>query len=939
MAAIEQSIPNMLGGVSQQPDPVKLSGQVREAENVFLDPTFGCLKRPGTEWVANLAAAGEIPTNGRWFPIFRDTNEKYMVCIYRTEDAAQDLIVRVWDAFDGTELSVTVDPFWQEYADSVLPRNFKFLTIADYTLLCNTRSATGTNIVDIEDPPEESLILINSVAYNTNYSIDLSSPDAQPTITTRASKISISPSAWIDDDETCGFDGSETFTVDHNYWNPNGPNTVPVESGESADGGGPGPGVGLSFRVVTQGTAQRQEDTDDEYECRYKTDVILLNGGNGWRVGDRIKVEADYPDGKDYWITVEEVQEFEVFADLGIASFTTPADAQAGALALDTVTAGLIAEIEQIADFTAQAVGNVIRIRRTNNTKFQASGRGGVADNAISSINKTAADVSQLPSQCFDEYYLEIVNTEDAEADNYYVEFVSDVPGRPGPGTWQECVKRGQEEYPNPSGMPHALIRQADGNFTLGPIGVGSEIGEWGGRVVGDENTNPNPTFIGNRIQDMFLHRNRLGFLTAEAAVLSQPGDFFNFYATSGVAISDADPVDMSASDTKPVILKDAISTTEGVVLLGEQAQFRLFTAESTFGPNTVELKKISSHDYVSRAEPQLTNVSVMFNTEAGEFTKVYEMATASLRQGQPQISENTRTVPRYIPTGIRWSAASPNNDLVSYGDGKDIYSFRFFNQGDERQVAGWTKWTFAGKAEFAAYSGDDLFLIRRQDDGTVNLERMVLLDGPDSPIDVEFTQFRPRVDAQIPSSDLVSLGDSTLANGRKITTWQVPAGYQIPLQKCTLCFTDVRTGEFDTVLVGDNDRFIADQGREFILGYEYESKLELPTFYVKTDNRADRITNPMVQRLYVDLFNSGALKMDIDVNGYPTRTIDLPTTEANNYSASAVVVIENYTAEVDIYQRGEDTYVTIYSTTPFPTSLTSYNWQGTYQKRGYGRI
>ena len=51
MAAIEQQIPNMLGGVSQQPDPVKLPGQVREADNVLLDPTFGCMKRPPTQWV------------------------------------------------------------------------------------------------------------------------------------------------------------------------------------------------------------------------------------------------------------------------------------------------------------------------------------------------------------------------------------------------------------------------------------------------------------------------------------------------------------------------------------------------------------------------------------------------------------------------------------------------------------------------------------------------------------------------------------------------------------------------------------------------------------------------------------------------------------------------------------------------------------------------
>ncbi len=55
MAAISQIIPNLLGGVSQQPDPLKLDGQVKEAENVLLDPTFGCRKRPPTQFVGELA--------------------------------------------------------------------------------------------------------------------------------------------------------------------------------------------------------------------------------------------------------------------------------------------------------------------------------------------------------------------------------------------------------------------------------------------------------------------------------------------------------------------------------------------------------------------------------------------------------------------------------------------------------------------------------------------------------------------------------------------------------------------------------------------------------------------------------------------------------------------------------------------------------------------
>ena len=69
MAAISQSVSTLLGGVSQQPDPIKLPGQVRKADNVYLDPTFGCVKRPATKYIGSVAT--DIPDKAKWFPIFR----------------------------------------------------------------------------------------------------------------------------------------------------------------------------------------------------------------------------------------------------------------------------------------------------------------------------------------------------------------------------------------------------------------------------------------------------------------------------------------------------------------------------------------------------------------------------------------------------------------------------------------------------------------------------------------------------------------------------------------------------------------------------------------------------------------------------------------------------------------------------------------------------
>ena len=46
MAAVNQSIPNFLGGVSQQPDKIKFPGQLRVCDNAVPDVTFGLKNVP-----------------------------------------------------------------------------------------------------------------------------------------------------------------------------------------------------------------------------------------------------------------------------------------------------------------------------------------------------------------------------------------------------------------------------------------------------------------------------------------------------------------------------------------------------------------------------------------------------------------------------------------------------------------------------------------------------------------------------------------------------------------------------------------------------------------------------------------------------------------------------------------------------------------------------
>ena len=103
MAAVSQTIPTLLGGVSQQPDPIKLPGQVREADNVLLDPTFGCVKRPPTYLVAEMAT--NIPKDARWFSIFRDQAERYVAVTYRESGTTY---IRCFEGDSGIERTVDI---------------------------------------------------------------------------------------------------------------------------------------------------------------------------------------------------------------------------------------------------------------------------------------------------------------------------------------------------------------------------------------------------------------------------------------------------------------------------------------------------------------------------------------------------------------------------------------------------------------------------------------------------------------------------------------------------------------------------------------------------------------------------------------------------------------------------------------------------------------
>ena len=68
----------------------------------------------------------------------------------------------------------------------------------------------------------------------------------------------------------------------------------------------------------------------------------------------------------------------------------------------------------------------------------------------------------------------------------------------------------------DPSTLPHGLLQIAQGEWAVGPL-------SYSDRKVGNDQTNPFPSFVGLTIKSVFAYMNRIGFLAGSNVIMSQP--------------------------------------------------------------------------------------------------------------------------------------------------------------------------------------------------------------------------------------------------------------------------------------------------------------------------------------------------------------------------------------------------------------------------------
>lgn len=474
---------------------------------------------------------------------------------------------------------------------------------------------------------------------------------------------------------------------------------------------------GTEYTVTNEHPEYLQGTTDTQHELRALTiaDFTFI-ANRKVKVLAKTTTSATRPfEALYYVITGNYSKTYRTLRDGSItATFTTPDSSD--------VTHEPYVDTTYIADqlFTGMAVGasqakgryhSTVYFRDTD-TDFTASMQDGYGGRASKCVKGTIQKFSDLPSDGPDGFVVKVAGNNGTNADDYYVKLEN--------GIWKETVAPNTKLGLDKLTMPHALIRNSDGTFTFKAV-------DWTDRVCGDEDSNPNPSFVGQTIQDVFFYRNRLGFLTSENFVMSEAGKFYNFYRTTQTTALDTDPIDGAASHVKVSLLRHAIPTSDTLLLFSDQTQFRL-SGNETFTPKSVSARPLTELTAVPTIPPVAAKNDVFFIAEQDKNSQLYQYFVTK-DASAADVSDASSHVPAYIPSGVRSLAASPDLDLVvatSDADPQTLYVYKYYFQGQEKLQSAWSKWTFPETDKimnFAFDGGALLILLQRR--GNLHVEKI----------------------------------------------------------------------------------------------------------------------------------------------------------------------------------------------------------------------
>lgn len=555
----------------------------------------------------------------------------------------------------------------------------------------------------------------------------------------------------------------------------------------------------------------------------------------------------------------------------------------------------------------------------------------GFNNQALINFKTTIQNFSNLPATAPDGYTVKVTEDPNGSSDgSYYVKYDSNN------NVWVETVAPNIPVSFDVSTMPHALIRQADGTFLFTTL-------DWDKRDVGDEDSNPLPSFVDSPLSSIFFYRNRLGFSSRENVILSESGSYFNMWMSTANDLLDTDCIDIPVNSVKSNIINYVVSYAEDLYAFSNDTQFILRTS-TVLSPKTSSFAEITQFNSSPKCTPKVSGKNMYFAVDRGDYTSINEYYTVQDVSSLKNAQDISSHVPNYIPADVFEIIPSTINNILLFLSQREpsaIYIYKYLFTEETRVQSAWSKWTFAGDVLGCGFIGNVLYVVLKRGNGIL-LEKM---DFSTSIVDFEHHElYRTMLDMK------ALLNNGTFDDVYERTSFDLKALYGVddtsifPNKKVDVI--DDKGKYYPDVVVSDAGTITLDgdyHDKTLIVGLPYVFDIVFSTFYIKESDGGSGVqarTDGRTQVKYVNIQydHSGYFKANVHMT--QGRDFSYIMNSRNLGMASAQlgkVQSDTGVFRFPVHAQNTQVSVEVTSTFPLPLALVGMSWESIFISKTRG--
>jgi hypothetical protein len=525
--------------------------------------------------------------------------------------------------------------------------------------------------------------------------------------------------------------------------------------------------------------------------------------------------------------------------------------------------------------------------------------------------------IDKLPPSMPEDVVIKIGGDDEINQDDYYMKFHYEEK------TWIEDVGFALKYKLDADTMPHRLMRTDTNEFTWAPIA-------WEDMIVGDGGTNPQPSVIGNVVNNVTFAKNRLWLFSKDNAVGSKAGDYFNLFAGTVMDVLDDDPIDVGAASGQVANLRSGIMFDKGVLVFSDEEQFALASGDKLLTPKSVAMDGTTAYSIDPQSEPIKIGADVFFISPRGAYFSVreYTIMPESLMQNAYNVTSH---VPTYIPDGDTLMAGCNTMDMLfvwSSATVKTLYTYKFLWDGNKKVQQAWYKWTFADDIKGFQVFGTALYILFYNATDGYRLEKMNL-----EAIPTDSQDFRYHQDS-LKKFDNGSFGDPDTTFALDVDAGADGAGWTVidasDNSEVTEGFTLVNT----TLTFADADK----SAEEYYVGRDYEMVYRFSEWYIKDEkDRAIISGTTKIRTLELSVIDTGYFVIEVTPFSRAMTSQTLSETFTGiriGESELGSITLLSGEMSFPIMADSRRTIIELKSDSYLPVAIQLGAWEGTYVLR-----